>query len=186
LVAAAIAAEKGGEAEIGPDMPAEDETAALPEPEADGADARHEAAAADDGAAPAPAMTPSDFEVLDPLDLLARATGFVARQLTRLMQNAERRGGRLDKAQIDGLVALSRMMDRWETLAHERAKKDEADSDAEISEAMRWINDRIVELAAGEAERVIAARQAAAERAAGAEGMAGDGAPGAISAVVDG
>lgn len=98
-----------------------------------------------------------DFDALEPVELLARAGGFVARQVTRLMQHAERRGGRLDKAQIDGLAALSRMMDRWETLAHERAKKEETESDADLSEALRWINERIVALARGEAERIAAA-----------------------------
>lgn len=152
MTAAAVAADKGSLAGTGAEMTADDGIAGPPGLLTDGLHERPETGA-DDSAAPAPA----DFDALDPIELLARATGFVARQLTRLMQNAERRGGRLDKGQIDGLAALSRMMDRWETLAHERVKKEEIESDADFSEALRWLNERILELAQGEAERIVAA-----------------------------
>lgn len=156
LTAAAIAADKGRV--FGTDADATAADGLAEPPETVGPHERQDAGEPlDDGAASAKAPALSDFDALDPIELLARATGFVARQLTRLMHNAERRGGRLDKAQIDGLVALSRMMDRWETLAQDRAKKEETESDADLSEALRWINERIIELAEGEAERIVAA-----------------------------
>ena len=93
----------------------------------------------------------------DPVSMLATASRFVSRQLARLMARADRRGGRLDKRQIDGLAALARMMERWETLATERAREEETESDDEIAELLEKINDRIVELARAEAARLVAA-----------------------------
>ncbi len=93
----------------------------------------------------------------NPVEVLARATQFVSRQLGRLMDAAERSGGTLDKKQIEGLAALARMMEGWETLAKERAKEEEVQSDADVAESLRLINERIIELAAQEARRLIAA-----------------------------
>jgi hypothetical protein len=154
-VAAAIAADKSGEFGAEADQ-------------ADGDAAGFESGDAEAGGSPAdphgrqsvpPAEAPAPViqETRDPVELLAQASGFVARQVTRLMQHADRSGGRLDKAQVDGLAALARMMERWETLAQERAIKEEQDSDDDLADALRWINDRIVELARAEADRLVAA-----------------------------
>lgn len=94
----------------------------------------------------------------DPAELLAKATGFVSRQVVRLMAEAERRGGRLDKTKIDGLAALSRIMERWEVLAKERADEDRKKSDDELAEILKEIDDRIVSLAEEEAERLFEER----------------------------
>lgn len=93
----------------------------------------------------------------DPVSMLATASRFVSRQLARLMARADRRGGRLDKRDVDGLAALARMMERWESLATERAKEEETESDDEIAELLAKINDRIGELARAEAARIVAA-----------------------------
>ncbi|MEX0408148.1 hypothetical protein ABGN05_21030 [Aquibium sp. LZ166] len=90
-----------------------------------------------------------------PVALLARGTRFVSRQIARLMEAAER-GVTLDKKEIDGLAALASMMERWETLARERAKEEEARSDEELAEAFRIIDERIIELARAEAARLVA------------------------------
>lgn len=94
----------------------------------------------------------------DPLELLARASQFVSRQILRLMAQAEQRGGRLDKAQIDGLVALSRMMERWEAMARERAGEDKKKSDEELAQMLREIDERIITLAQAEAKRLFQER----------------------------
>lgn len=94
----------------------------------------------------------------DPVALLARASQFVSRQILRLMVQAEQRGGRLDKAQIDGLVALSRMMERWEAMARERAGEDKKKNDEELAQMLREIDDRIITLAQAEAERLFQER----------------------------
>ena len=91
----------------------------------------------------------------DPVAFLARGTRFVSRQIARLMEAAER-GAALDKKEIDGLAALAGVMERWETLARERAKEEEARSDEELAEAFRIIDERIIELARAEAARLVA------------------------------
>ncbi len=93
----------------------------------------------------------------DPVAVLAGASAFVARQVAALIARAERTGGRLDKKQIDGLSAFARMMERWETLAKERAKDDDETEAADLADLTRRVNDRIVELAALEARRLVAA-----------------------------
>lgn len=93
----------------------------------------------------------------DPASMPASASGFLSRQLARLMARADRRGGRLDKRDIDGLAALARMMERWETLATERTRQEETESDDQIAELLEKINDRIAVLARTEAARLVAA-----------------------------
>src|SRR5690606_4861365 len=67
----------------------------------------------------------------DPREMVARGARFLSRRLSRLMRLAER-GGAISKTEIDNLTALTRMMDRWETLAKERATKDWNDRDGKI------------------------------------------------------
>lgn len=92
----------------------------------------------------------------DPLDMVARGTSVLAKRLGTLISRADK-GGRLNKAEFDGLAAMARMIERWETLAQERARKDEKKSDEELAEAIRFIQRRTVELAREEAERLVAA-----------------------------
>lgn len=91
----------------------------------------------------------------DAVEMMARASRFVSRQILALMDKADRRGGRLDKAQIDGLVAMSRMMDRWEALAKERQDEDRKKSDDELAGLLKEIDARIAVLAEAEAKRLL-------------------------------
>lgn len=108
---------------------------------------------------PAPALAVPDWDRMNPVELLANASGFVARQVGRLIENADRRGGRLDKAQIEGLAALGKMMDRWEVLAAERTKDDKKKSDEKLADVFKRIDCRIVELAVEGAEFLDQRRQ---------------------------
>ena len=85
------------------------------------------------------------------------ASAFVARQVAALIDRAERVGGRLDRKQIDGLSAFARMMERWETLARERAQQEEVARDEDVAQSLRLIDERILELALVEARRMVAA-----------------------------
>ena len=77
--------------------------------------------------------------------------------MAALIDRAERAGGRLDRKQIDGLSAFARMMERWETLARERAQQEEVARDEDVAESLRLIDERILELAVVEARRMVAA-----------------------------
>nr|WP_295470229.1 hypothetical protein [Mesorhizobium sp.] len=125
----------------------ESEAAELNPPVGDGA--------ARGGLAGEPAIAVPEWDKLDPVELLANASGFVARQVGRLIANADRRGGRLDKAQVDGLAALAKMMDRWEALAAERAKANKKKKNENLREILRKIDDKIIELAEEEARRLL-------------------------------
>lgn len=113
---------------------------------------------------------PSVGELLEetetPFALLARAAKLLAHRLADLVARGEA-GGRLNKAEIDGLLALARMTERWETLAKERANEEEAKSDEDIAETLRVIDRRIVELAHAEAARLVKKRFKAGDGAAG-------------------
>lgn len=91
----------------------------------------------------------------DPVEMLARMSGFVARQLERLIAAADKRGGKLDKSQIDGLTALSRMAERWEAVARERAAKERQKSDDKLAGTHGQVVDRLVRLAEAEAKRLV-------------------------------
>ena len=101
------------------------------------------------------ALAVPEWDKLDPVELLANASGFVARQVGRLIANADRRGGRLDKAQVDGLAALAKMMDRWDLLAAERAKDNKKNKNENLREILGKIDDKIIELAEEEARRLL-------------------------------
>lgn len=125
------------------------------EPEAAGPNPPAGEGAVRGGPAGEPAIAVPEWDKLDPVELLANASGFVARQVGRLIANADRRGGRLDKAQIDGLAALAKMMDRWEVLAAERAKANKKKKNENLREILRKIDDKIIELAEEEARRLL-------------------------------
>ena len=129
-----------------------------------------------------PSLAVPAWDRMDPVELLSNAGAFVARQIGRLIENADRRG-RLDKAQVDGLAALAKMMDRWETLATERAKENESRNDADLAATFEKINDKIVELAEAEARRLRAGERAGSAGAGGERGVVRQGEAGAVSAV---
>lgn len=97
----------------------------------------------------------------DPVAVLALAGAFMARQVAALIDRADRDGGLLDRPRVEALGALARMMERWETLATERAKDDDASDERRLADAYRRIDDRIIELAEAEAARLVAARDRA-------------------------
>ena len=127
---------------------------------------------------PAPALAVPEWDRMDPVELLANASGFVARQVGRLIENADRRGGRLDKAPVEGLAALGKMMDRWGVLAAERARDNKKKSDDKLADVLRRIDRRIVELAV-EGAQFLDDRRRRGRGAARRRGMADAGAPGA-------
>lgn len=111
------------------------------------------------GDMPAAGALPGGAEIAvedapDAVEMMARASRFVARQILGLMDRADRRGGRLDKGQIDGLVAMSRMMERWEAVAQERRIEERKKSDDELAGLLRDIDTRIIDLAQAEAKRL--------------------------------
>lgn len=87
-----------------------------------------EGATRDPAAEPASALAVPDWDRMDPVELLANASGFVARQVGRL-------------------AALGKMMDRWEVLAAERTKDNKKKSDEKLADVFKRIDRRIVELA---------------------------------------
>ncbi|MGB3500322.1 MAG: hypothetical protein WBA44_01770 [Mesorhizobium sp.] len=99
----------------------------------------------------------------DPAVTMARAQSFLSRQMERLMKRAER-GGRLEKAQIDGLVSMSKMIERWMEMVHASAVEQKKKSDEELAEVLNRINAKIVELAQAEAGRLVRAASRAAGR----------------------
>jgi hypothetical protein len=90
----------------------------------------------------------------DAVEMMGRASRFVSRQILALMDKADRRGGRLDKSQIDGLVSMSRMMERWEAIARERQVGERKKNDEDLAALLREIDTRIITLAQAEAERL--------------------------------
>lgn len=102
----------------------------------------------------------------DPVELMGRGTALLARRLNALLERAER-GGRLDKAEFDGLAAMARMIERWGTMAQDQARHDEKHSDEELAAIYRRIDGRIVELAREEAGRLVEAGHPAATGARG-------------------
>lgn len=139
-----------------------------------------EGAARDPAAEPASALAVPDWDRMDPVELLANASGFVARQVGRLIENADRRGGRLDKAQLEGLAALGKMMDRWEVLAAERTKDNKKKSDEKLADVFKRIDRRIVELAV-EGAQFLDQRRRRGRGTTRRRGMADAGSPGTDS-----
>jgi len=92
----------------------------------------------------------------DTMALLRRGAALLARRLASLLERAEQ-GGRVNKAEFDGLAAMARVIERWETLAQDQSRQEEKKSDEELAEIYRNIEKRIAELALKEAERLVAA-----------------------------
>jgi hypothetical protein len=87
-------------------------------------------------------------------DLLPRVGDFLARQIERLVAAIEVQGDLMDKAGIDRLSSMIRMLEHSGTLASERAT--DRDTDDDIAALHKRVDDRIVELARGLAERLVA------------------------------
>jgi hypothetical protein len=116
--------------------------------------ARPAAPATGEGAA-APDL--SELQALErPQDQIAWLSAYVVRALGNLIASAK--AGALDKAEIDSLSSLMRMLERSKTLAPERAADNQTENDAELAETLRRIDDRIVELAEAHAKWLVSRR----------------------------
>lgn len=94
----------------------------------------------------------------DPMSMMARCAAHVTRQVGALVSRAEA-GEQIQKTEIEALVALMRMMERWEVLATERSQQEKEElGDEELAAILGRINDRIIELAEGLAGQLVAAR----------------------------
>jgi hypothetical protein len=132
------------------------ELAGRPAEEGEGPEAEAEAAPDPAGAAPPETAEAESGARADPVELLRRGTALLARRLSSLLERAEK-GGRLNRAEFDGLAAMARVIERWEALAQESVRQEEKKSDEELAEIYRRVERRIVELAREEAERLVAA-----------------------------
>lgn len=92
----------------------------------------------------------------DPNARQRRLGALLSRQVGRVLSSAEAERGMLSKTQIDALTGIMRLAEKFEALAQERAEKEQAKSDADVATILKRIDDRIVELARGYAERLVA------------------------------
>lgn len=93
--------------------------------------------------------------------------------LARSLRAIAASGRGLDKPQIDALTALTRLIEKSEALAKERAAHNETRSDDELAELLSFIDARIVELAEARADWLVGRRTgglAAGDGAAGTDG----------------
>jgi hypothetical protein len=102
-----------------------------------------------------PALGLPDIE-MSPEELRGRLAAVLPRQLGRIVALAEQ--GRIDKAEIDALYSMVRVLERSEALSMEQAKEEKKRSDDELAGMLQLIDDRIVELAEAHAERLVQAR----------------------------
>lgn len=130
------------------------------------------------GAVPAGTAEAESGAGAEPVELLRRGTALLARRLSSLLERAEK-GGRLNRAEFDGLAAMARVIERWEALAQESVRQEEKKSDEELAEIYRRIDRRIVELARWEAERLVAAGYQPGVGLGGGEELADPGSAGA-------
>jgi len=115
--------------------------------------------AAPDVAAPdfaAPDLANPDFASLPPDDRMARLAGFISRQLAIVLAVGEASGGLLDRAQLQLLAELAKLAEKFKAPAAGQAAEKQKRSDAEIAEILKRVDDRIVELARGHAEWLVA------------------------------
>jgi hypothetical protein len=93
---------------------------------------------------------------MSPEELRGRLAAVLPKQLARIVALAER--GRIDKAEIDALHSMVRVLERSEALSTEPAKEEKKRSDDELAGMLQLIDDRIVELAEAHAARLVQAR----------------------------
>ncbi len=83
-------------------------------------------------------------------DVRQRFADVLPRLLGKIIALAER--GVLDKARIDALISMGRILERSEAFAEERAEDKQKRSDDELAAMLERIDDRIIELAQAHAE----------------------------------
>ena len=99
-----------------------------------------------------PAIEFPDVE-MSPGELRRRLAAVVPKQLGRIVALAEH--GRIDKAEIDALHSMVRVLERSDALSREPAAEEQKRSDDELAEMLQRIDERIVELAVAHAERLV-------------------------------
>jgi hypothetical protein len=93
------------------------------------------------------------------MDRPAELAGFLLSQVEGLLKGA--RSGRIDKARIDAIWSMIRMVEKAEELARDTALDQQKRSDEELAGYLQRINDRIVELAEHYARELVARQSSA-------------------------
>lgn len=101
---------------------------------------------------------PEGWHEMSPAERLQWLHDFAVNKVAEIAVAAGRQGGRLDKGRLDAVLSMTRMVERSETLAQERAAEKVTASDAELAARLRDIDDRIVELAEAHAEWLVSER----------------------------
>lgn len=83
-----------------------------------------------------------------------RLVELLPRQLAKVISLAER--GVVDKGRLDALLAMLRVAERADILLYQQQQENEKKSDEELAELHARLDARIVELAEGYAERLLA------------------------------
>lgn len=104
--------------------------------------------------APAEAL-PEGWQEMSQEQRLAWLSELIGRQVAQVASAAETGRGAFDKARLDGLWSLIRMVEKSDALAQERAANQETADDAELAARLRKLDDRIVELARAHAEWLV-------------------------------
>lgn len=77
------------------------------------------------------------------------------RQAMRMLRNADTQGKILNKAQVDTLASIIRVVEKQKTPAQERAEEKNTGDDAELGDILERIDRRILELAIGAARWMV-------------------------------
>lgn len=91
----------------------------------------------------------------------ARVCAMLLKHADQLIAQVERQGGVLTRPQIDTMLAMVRLAEKFETAAAEEAAQHQERSDEKVAEALAKIETRIVGLAEELAARMVAERSAA-------------------------
>lgn len=100
----------------------------------------------------------NDMPELSLDEQVARLGRVLSRQIDRLLTAADAGGGLLTKAQTDMLSVIMRLAEKFGALASESAAEKQTRSDDELADILRRVDARIVELARGLADRMVARR----------------------------
>jgi len=90
---------------------------------------------------------------LPPGERIARMGAILARRTEAILMKVEA-GHPIEGRQVAALSNLVQLAERIAVLARAEAGKQQKESDEDLSECMRWINERIIELAVGEIRRL--------------------------------
>ncbi len=86
----------------------------------------------------------------------ARVSGLLLQHADQLIAQTERQGGVLTKPQLDTMLAMVRLAEKFEPMAEQEAAQLQRKSDAELADILKRIDDRIVELAHDYARELVA------------------------------